>query len=272
MIPTLFMIARNEFFMTAFNPMVIVVGMILLMITYLNAAGGVQDLEVISASWNCDALITGFSQIWYHTNFICGIMAAYLGVMSISGERGTGCLNVLLSKPLYRRDVFLGKYIGVVLFLLVFLVIVMVANTLFLLNFYGEPFSVFEFLLRLSIYTIILLMDLSLVTGITMFIGVVCKYMLLAVSVVIMYLSYEWFWDQVTVILYYMLNFPITPSLLTQKCLFGTGGYTVSNLFLTSVPLSAWISNTYPYVFFMAFLVVIVLLLDCFVYARMEDA
>jgi len=260
-------IARNEFYRTMFNPMVAVVGMILLTITCLNAAGGIQDLQATSAIWECDGFIIGFSQIWYNTNFICGIMAAYLGVMSISSERGNGSLGILLTKPLYRRDVILGKFIGIDLFLFVFLVITMLANSLFLLNFYGAPSSVYEFLWRITIYTIVLLMDLSLVTGITMFIGIMFKDLLLAVSVVVTYLSYEWFWNQVTAILSYMLNFPVAPYLLTMK-IFSMDS---NNLFNSNTQFSAWINGVYPYLFLIIFLILAVLLLDCFIYARAED-
>jgi ABC-2 type transport system permease protein len=255
-----------------FNPMVFVVGLILLAITYLNAAGGVQDLQVASAIWNCDGFVKGFSQIYYNTIFICCIMAAYIGVTSISGERNNGCLNILLTKPLYRRDVVMGKFIGTNLFLLVFLVIVMLANSLFLLNFYGAPSSVYEFLWRITIYTMVLSMELSLVTGITMLIGIIFKDLLLAVSIIVLYLSYEWFWIQMTAILSYMLNFPITSNMLTQRiCGLYGDSYTRSNLFITSIPFSTWIGDAYPYIFLMVFLIVGVLLLNCLIYARMED-
>lgn len=268
MTSTVSIIARNEFYRTLFNPMVIVVGIILLSITCFNAAGGITNLRDIATNWNCDGFIFGFSQIWSYTNYICGIMAAYLGVMSISAERGSGSLGILLVKPLYRRDVILGKFIGVVLFLFAFLVTIMLANSLFLLNFYGSPASVFEFLWRISIYTLLLLLDLSLVTGIAMLIGLLFKDLLLAVSVVVTYLSYEWFWNQATAVISNLIHFPAAPYMLTMKIF---GDLTGDNLFNTNTQFSVWINNAYPYLFVMVFLAVIMLLMDCFVYSRDED-
>lgn len=268
MTSNLLIIARSEFYRTLFNPLVIVVGVILLAITSLSAAGGIGDLKSLSEIWGCDGFIIGFSQIWYNTNFICGIMAAYLGVMSLSGERSRGSLDLLLTKPLYRRDVVLGKFSGICLFMLIFLTVIMIANSLFLLSFFGAPSSVGEFLWRITMYTIILLMDLSLVTGITMFIGIFCKDLLVAVSVVVTYLSYEWFWNQVTAVLSYMLNFPVTPYMLTMKIF----GMNTISLFNTNNGFLLWIGDVYPYLFLMGFLVMFVLLLNCLIYARLADA
>lgn len=271
MTSAILIIARNEFYRVMYNPLVIVVGVILLILTYINAAGDSQNLLRISMLNNIDGFIFGYSQIWYITNFICAIMAVFIGVMAMASERNTNSIGILLTKPLYRRDVVLGKYIGINLFLFIFLVIMVLANSLVLCVFYGGPSSLYELIWRITAYVFIVLMDLSLVTGIAMLIGILFKDLLVAVSVSVLYLSYEWFWVYFVGSLSKMLNnLPVAPYMITMKILGLSGDTSSSCLFMTTTGFSAWISNAYPSLFLMAFLITLILLVDCFAYARME--
>lgn len=267
--PVRFFIARNEFFKVASHPMVILVGIILLSLTYINGVGGYEDLHNIALKRNCDGFIKQYEQIWYITNYICGIMAAFIGITAVSEERSKGSMNLLITKPLYRRDVIIGKFFGLSAFMFLFIVIAMLANAVIMLQFYGAPESFMEFLVRITSYVFILLLDLSLVMGLMMLVGVVFRDILLAMSIAVTYLSFEWFWNSTTSIIESMIGFPIAPYMLTSKIIDPYKNF--NDLFNTSMPYLQWLTAAFPYIIIMLLLVVIILLIDCFAYSRIEE-
>ena len=106
-------IAGSELSGVLRSPLIIIAMLIVVMLAYLNGAGGSNLLFQLEA-WNenGDMFIRGFAQICIRSMMICTIMAAYLGVMSFSKERIKGTINVLTAKPLYRRDIVIGKFLG----------------------------------------------------------------------------------------------------------------------------------------------------------------
>jgi ABC-2 type transport system permease protein len=240
------------------------------MVTFINAAGDSNTLISIAAFNQLDGLIFGYGQIFFYTNFICGIMAAFLGMMAISGDRFTGSFNVLLAKPVYRRDIIIGKYMGLTGFILFFLTLDMIAYFLMLLFFYGEPLSMSEAVVRVSTYIFVLALDLILVMGLTMLIGTLCNNILTASSLVITYLSFEWFWKQSTAMISVIFNLPFTPYLLTGRILFGSGVEN-NNLFDTTVQFNNWLFSSLPEIIFMALIALTILLINCHVFTQSDD-
>lgn len=53
-------------------------------------------------------MVLGF----YMLNFLAGVSAIFVSVNAISGEIDSGTLHALVARPLYRRDVILGKWLG----------------------------------------------------------------------------------------------------------------------------------------------------------------
>ncbi len=265
------LIAINEFYKVIYHPIIIVTGLILVVLTGIQAAGGVQDLYMTSVFRHCDGFIKGYGQVWSTTIYICSIMAAFLGVMALSDDRSKGLLNVLLVKPLYRRDVILGKFIGLSVFIFVFLIFITIANAAALSYFYGGPSSIVEPILRISAYTFVLLLDLMLVIGLTMLIGTVFRDILLAATITIAYLSYEWFWGTAIGIIFIMTNLPLTPSMLTGVILDGIGPSRGCELLNTNYTFSHWFISSLPYIVLMLSIVLVTLVINCYVYAKMED-
>jgi ABC-2 type transport system permease protein len=263
-------IARNEFIRVLDNPIIIVIGIILLAIGYINAAGDFNTLINIATFLQCDGLLYGYGQVFYYTNFICGIMAAFLGVMAISGDRFTGSFNVLLAKPVYRRDFIIGKYIGLTGFIVLFLMLEMIVYFLMLLFFYGEPLSLSEIIVRVSAYIFVLTLDLVLVMGLAMLIGIMCKNILTASSLVVTYLSFEWFWNQSTSMISMIINFPLSPYMLTGRILFGSG-IENDNLFNSTVQFNIWLFSALPEIIIMALIALAVLLINCHIFTRSDN-
>lgn len=263
------LIAKNELARVLRNPIIIIIGLILFAVTFINAAGDYDNLIGIAGRRGCDGLIFGYGQIYFITNFICGIMAAFLGMMAISEDRFKGSFNVLLSKPIYRRDFILGKYLGLSGFIVLFLTLEMIANFIMLLYFYGEPYSLSEVIIRISSYILVLSLDLVLVLGLTMLIGVVCEEILTAAALVVTYLSFEWFWNQGTALVSTIIHIPLTPYLMTGGILFGNGAG--NSLFNTSTSYYGWLISALPAITVMGMIVIAILLANCLVFSRADN-
>ncbi len=266
----IYLIAKNELNRIVFHPLIVFIGIIILVLTYLNGAGGVFDLQSVALTGSRDGFLVGFSQIWYVTTFICSIMAAFLGVTAMSEERWKNSINVLISKPLYRKDIIIGKFIGLCIFVLIFLILIMLFNSLILLYYYGQPLSYPDVILRLIIYIFAELLDFSLVIALALLIGTLFKNNLLATSIVITYLSLEFFWNSATYTINMILHFPIAPYAITMSIL-GMLGDT-ANLFDSNVQFNVWLNAAMPFIILMILLVILTLLIDCFVFTRMDDA
>ncbi len=264
----IYFIARNEFYRVIGHPIVLLVSIIIVILTFVNGWGGVFDIEMVSIGQHSDGFIRGFSQVWYVTTFICTILAAFLGVTSISEERWNHSLNVLLVKPLYRRDVIIGKFMGLGVFILGFVILIMLVNTLTLLLFYGPPISLVEFLWRITAYIAILWMDCSLVLSLMLLVGALFKDFLLAVSIAITYISYEFFWNIVIGYISILIKIPLAPYTIAMKILDPLGS---SDLFNTNVPFDVWFGAGSQYIALLLLLIVLVLLMSCFAFTRMED-
>ncbi len=262
------LVTKNEFTRIWRNPAILIIGIVLFIVTLVTAAGDATNLKYVVAGNNRDGLILGYGQVFYYTNFICGIMAAFLGMMAISEDRFKGTFNVLLSKPIYRRDFILGKFFGLAGFIALFLTMDMITNFILLLYYYGEPYSYSEAIVRISAYIFVLSLDLVLVMGLTMLIGIVCKNVLTAAALVVTYLSFEWFWNQGTSLIAQIIHIPLTPYIMTGRTLFPRGNI---YLFNSTIPFVDWLTLALPNIVIMALIVTAILLVNCHVFARIDD-
>jgi ABC-2 type transport system permease protein len=252
------------------NLTVILVGIVLFFLTFVNAAGGYQNLIGFSIFYHVDGLLNGYSQIWYITIFICSIMAAFLGMMAINEDRFKGTFNVLLAKPVYRRDVIVGKFLGLTGFIVLFLTLEMVINFLVLYTYYGAPLSLSDVVVRILAYIFVLSLYLMLVIGLTMLIGTIVKSILTASALVVTYLSYEWFWSGAgTGTISTIIRFPLTPQIFTGDIIFGSD--IDESLLFSSTPFTGWVLHALPGILVLMLIVVAVLLINCHVFAKTDD-
>jgi len=73
------------------------------------------------------------------TSQICTITAMFLGVISIVGDRNDNIFKVFITKPLYIRDIIIGKFLGINAFILTLVFAVLIACGILEWVFTGYP-------------------------------------------------------------------------------------------------------------------------------------
>lgn len=264
-------IAENEFKAIAANPLVILVGVIVIFMAFINGYGGYGGSSRIDVSYykvGQDSFMQGLMQIWYNTVFICNIMAAFLGVISIAKERWTRSINVLLIKPIYKMDIVAGKFAGISVFLLIFISLVLAFTTVMLIIFFKEPLSYYELFMRLFAYIIILTGECSLVAALTMLVGSAVNNFIGSIAIVITYIYAEWI-SPITSLGDFS---SITPGGLLVKMYnpIKTSGY-ITELFNTLVPFTQWLSDAAPYLIFLLLYLTAILVINCWAFVKVDD-
>lgn len=267
----IFEIAKKEFFKVVLHPIVILLVCIALAFIYFNSAGGFIMLDRLQAiNQNNDQFIQGYAQIFAPMIGIFAIIAGFLGVMSISEERSSGSFNVLLTKPIFRRDVILGKMLGLSIFMFLFILTIELLTGLLLVYYFREPWSIPDFLWRFFVIVISSLMTCVLIIELSMLSGLLFKNLLLAVSVVATYIFLDCIEFVTSIFNMYFFNssLTITPWILLFRIISpGMRG----GLFATSIAFSEWFWNALPFIVWMGILIIGVLELDCYVFSRQSE-
>lgn len=261
------LIAKQEFSRTLTNPFVLLVGGILLVIAYLNGAGDYQALESFTISGNIDGVLQGFGQCWHSTSLICTIMAAFIGATSISYDRWNNSLNILLSKPLYRKDYIVGKLMGLITFMLLFITFIILFIGLMIIVFYRPPLSVSDFLLRVGAYIFVMTLSCSLVIVLNIFFSVISKNLLFVVAASLTYIYFDWIWYNNEVLGDLSL---FTPMKLYNK-LINPIPTTYPTLYNTLIPFAQWLSSATPYIGIMVIEILILILAGIGLFTRDEN-
>lgn len=188
----IYLIARNELYRTIQHPLVIIVGVIVLFLAFVNGYGDSSTLESAYRK-GIDGFLLGYCQNEYRILLICSIMSAFLGVLSMAEDRWSHNINVLLVKPLYRRDIILGKFIGLSGYISIFVTVALVFTTFMLILFFREPLSYADLLCRLLAYIFTLSLECSLIVALTMLVGTLFRNVIGSVSVVVIYVYADWF-------------------------------------------------------------------------------
>lgn len=261
----LFEIARQEFIRVLFHPISLVVGLIILIIAYINGAGYAQTLHLISSRYDMyhlDPFIAGVSNLCASTSMASVIVAAFLGATAIPNDRWKNTLGVLLSKPLYRKDYILGKFIGLSGFMLLFNAFVFSSISVMILIFYGGPLSITYCLMKISSYLILLTMACMLVIAINMLFGVISKNILFVTTASLIFIFMDRLWYNENILGGLSI---LMPTNLYFKILDPTV-YVPE----TPLPLSIWAQYATPYIVLLLIEMLILLLADIQIFSR-ED-
>lgn len=260
-------IAALEFSRLLLYPLVPLAAVIVIIIGYLNGSGEVETLRGLGQFLSQDMAVLAFGQCWQSTSMICTILAIFLGATSIAYERWGNSLNVLLVKPLYRKNYIMGKFLGLVAFMLVFNAGAILVVGIMIILFIGAPESMAEFTVRAATYTVILTLTCSAIAALNMLIGTVTKSMLVVTSASMIYFFFEWIW-------------------FSDKLLGGLSMFTPVNLYgkiinpfvsksivlyNTSIPLYQWFNAALPFIALMVVETIVLLLLGMRMFSR-EDA
>jgi ABC-2 type transport system permease protein len=264
---TIYKIARLEFVRVMIHPIVPVACLIVLAVALLDGAGGVTVLRKVGNGEA--ALIFGLSQSCGPISIICTVMAIFLGATMIPYERWKKSLNVLLAKPLYRKDYLLGKFVGLSAFMLLFNTFALLLVSLAMIVFFKGPESGFEFTWRLAAYILVLTFTCSLVIALNMLFGLIAKNILFVTAASITYVFFDWIWYSDRIIGSDIIAL-VTPINIYNKLLnpFQSGLSLV--LFNTAVPLGQWLDAIAPFLALLLIETLVLLLVEIHIFSR-ED-
>jgi ABC-type transport system involved in multi-copper enzyme maturation permease subunit len=260
--------AKQQFSDIIGEPLVIFVLCALFVFSVLNGAASVKLLSGIDANVfdsNDHFLSVAMSNTVYHTSLLLSALSMFIGVLTIAEERSKGSLYVLLIKPMYRRDVIAGKFLGLSVFLFISVVVVVFLCVSSIMFFYRGPVSLEEMVIRVSSYTVVLFLSCILTLGLSYAISILFKNFLEALMVAGILLFVNWY-----------LTLP--QSLLSIKFLIPTSLYFMildgvkqQYLLNTSIPYSAWFNASLPYIIFMIVYIFAIFLFSCYVFNSQED-
>lgn len=260
-------IAKNEFNKILDHPIVLTISCILFIMAILNGAGSSYLLGTMEKSHaGQDVFISiGLPQILYYSSIFCTIVAVFVGVMAIPADRFKNSLNVLLTKPVYRRDIILGKFIGINAFIFVLISVNLVVCSLIMMVYFRPPIYYDQFMIRLFFYILALFFECSLTTCITLFIGIIFNDILLSLILAISYFFIVWY--------SYFTQYTGSLSILSPQYLYYTiidGNFNAS-LFDTSIPVIDWLNASLPFIALILVEIILMLVLTCFIFVKKDE-
>lgn len=260
------LVAENEITLLYKSPIVIIFSLLMLIFALTNAAGSSVVLQKFSFLSHDDAFFyVGIGNFFWDLSMLFSFLAMCIGIISFTSEQN-GAFRVLLTKPLYRRDVMGGKFIGILSFLLVMVVLTVVLFISLVMIVYGGPGSLTELLLRTGSFILLLFLNCSFTAGIAVMFTVILK-KAEAVMASIAFVAAEYLtrmrWIPASIgdlkilnpVNLYVKAFEIEPR---------------SDLVSISLPYGSWLGYAMPYVFLMLAEVVIIILVNSMIFNKKE--
>lgn len=260
------LIAGNEFYKMIRNPLTWFGLIIAFALASIHALGYTVFLPSVESEMHGSAFIIGMGNSVSYTSLITTFLALSVGIFTMSGERSNSSIRVLLTKPVYRRDVILGKIVGLGAFLSLMVLIIVTLSVSSILVSYGGPGSS-DILERIIFYGLILIANSILTLGIAVLIGLVFKDLSLSLIVGILYM----YFSHTSEIMRVMDSSGGLLSLLNPRLLFGAT--MVSNgifLFDPTIPFISWIGSSGPYIILIAVEAIAVLVICCLAFTYEE--
>jgi ABC-2 type transport system permease protein len=251
------------------EPLLWLVGLLILLIALVHAAGYTSVLpRFVDGTSEVFINVAMGNSFWYTTLF-CSFLAVCIGVISISEERIRGTLNVLLTKPIYRRDLVAGKFLGASIFLLIAVSITNIICIVTSLIVFNGPISFYELAIRMTSYDIILFLYCVLTLGIAMLIGTFFKELALSLVLAFSYVYFAWiecfyFFDFKGLI--FNLRF-VDPYLLYNSIIVSVDDIRIYD---TSVPYMTWFNSVSLYISLLLLEIFVIFLLNCIAFNKEE--
>ncbi|MDI6898021.1 ABC transporter permease [Methanocella conradii] len=264
--------AKNEFSRVLRHPMMWVIICVLLMMTLLDGAAiasqllSTQKYVVLYRLSPEEMLYSGIGNVFYNTLLYLTILSLFIGVSALSEERSNGALRVLITKPLFKRDIMLGKYLGTcgLIFSIIAVDITLLFSMLALMLQDYSIRSMPEILLRMSFLIILIFLSSSLMLGLTMFFGALTKSLFGTLICCVSYLYFEWYMQ--------------VPGIISQlwfspsRLLFSAYAIGDVNLLNPKFPFSMWLNAALPYIMLMILELMLIVILDCIVFGIIEES
>lgn len=264
---SVFRIARNEFSLIVRNPIVYLFGVLMLV---LACTAAMEASTVVPRVGNLDRagtiILYGAGNPFFLTSMLMMFVATCIGVMSVANDRSRGTLRVLVTKPLYRRDVVLGKVLGTgaVLFLLAMLSEAFIVSLL--LVFVGDPGSLGELIIRTGTFAVLLFAGSMFTLTLVMLFGIVLG-KAEALVVAACYISFEWLAP--SFIVGYL---PDSLKIINPLHLYIEATRAARNdLFVSTIPYDVWLGNAMPYIILLFAEILGLVLINCMAINRIES-
>jgi ABC-type transport system involved in multi-copper enzyme maturation permease subunit len=261
-----FQVARNEFSMLMDQPLTLIIATVILVIALIHAIG---DIAILPQSASLfppgEVFITmGMNNSFWFTTLFLSFLSLCIGIISISGERSNGAIHVLLTKPLFRRDVIAGKFIGGSLFMVTTVIITLIVCVISMLITYRGTLPYFELFIRTCAYGVILSIYCLLTLGIAMVIGSFFKDRAVALIAAFCYLYFALIEKT------FFKNLG-SMRMIDPYFLYTTAFSPINNtIFDMSGTISSWLGSAMPYIALLILEVVAVFLLNCVIFNREE--
>lgn len=268
----IFTVAKNEFSMVVRNPITcLVCGFIIIYLT-VNIVGSTVIVPQFASSYSHnDAFYINISNsFWLLTTFFA-FLSMCIGIITIAKERSSGSLRVLTAKPLYRRDIITGKFLGLSLFLLLLMILTEIVFISLIIIVLGSPDSLLELVLRLSSFIVLLFLNCSFTLGLVMLFGIVfnkAEALILSMA----FVSFEWL-QQASVDFQFLgqIQQLIDPMKLYFNTIFVfSGNETLGSLFETRLSFDAWLNHALPFVVLMLAEVILIVLINSAMFSKEE--
>ncbi|CAJ36187.1 ABC transporter permease [Methanocella arvoryzae] len=255
-------IALNEFARVFYHPMTPVIVLLLSFLAVLNGAGGTAANFI--GGPDEAGLYYCIGQTFMFTSIYGVVVAVFIGVMSVAEERRNHSLNIVLSKPVYRRDLLAGKFLGLNCYMLAIIVYSMLLAGLVLSLFYFTPTNPLDFLAKIVIYVIIAFCYTSITLAIALLISIIFRDLLISTTVAIAYIFMDgyvgWTW-----LLPGLRNFSPRSAMCNLYI------SSAANLQSTSLTVSQWFSANLLNLFFLAAAIVLICLVAMSVYTKGDN-
>lgn len=259
------LVARYEFYKMLRHPLVWVSLAIAIVLAGIHALGYTVILPSFESEMPGSAFIIGVGNSASYTSILTTFLALSIGLCAISGERTNSSIRVLLTKPVYRRDVIMGKILGLGAFLSLMVIAILLFSLSSILISFGGPASSDD-VEKALFFGIILIVYGLLTLGIAILIGLIFKDLLLSLIVGVLYIYFSRTSDII-----HFLDGCGQLSLVNPNALFGAT--IVSNdifLFNPAVSFASWICSSGPYLVLMVAVTIAIFLVSCFLF-NFED-
>lgn len=259
------LIASNELSRLVRQPIIIVIVCILLSLTAIN---GVTNADTLRGDNSDRLFLEGVSNMFFFNSIYIAVISMFIGVLSIVEDRSSGSLRSLMTKPVYRRDVLTGKFVGTLTLIVLIATCCVLFGVAMILVFSGGPASPMDIFLRVGTYIPLLFLNCALMLAITMAVGIVVKDVFGTLICVGSLFFFDW-----------LVNIPDSVSkmlgdlvYLNQRVLYATAFFpSKASLFDSSSSYSDWLDSALPFILAMVIALIVFLSLTFFIFCREDD-
>lgn len=259
-------IIKNEFLLICRNPIVIIFCAIIVLFAIHNALACYVLLPKMQFIDHNEAFYIGIGNFFWIISLLFAFLSMCLAITSIASERSSNSIRVLLTKPIYRKDIIISKFVSISIFEFLLIILTVVLLVSLMMAVYGGPTSAIELILRMASFSILLFLNCSFTLGLIFLLSILLKRSE-AMMISIIFITVEWL-GQIQVLPYLPNGLDIIdPMTLYIHAFAVTPGI---DLFRPSLSFNTWLNNAVPFVLLMLLEVVIIVLVNCIAFNREE--